>query len=581
MTSKLNPAISTLSINETMEERIRLMEERHAQATAALNQVAEKSGTLSAQYNTGDQVWLEGKNLRLPYQATKLAPKRYGPFKIIKEISPVAYQLALPLTWKIHDTFHASLLSPYHETTAYGPNFSRPPPDLINDEEQYEVEQIHNHRYFGRNRTLQYLIHWKGYPDSDDTWEPATDTHTPNLVRAYHKGTLLESIKTGHLSTQNPIPLHPGYRPRTTWLGREFLDTTSHPTSSTLPSLSASSLSIYHPQISHLPAWTTYPSHSRPRSQTSILLLQTPLHLSHITANITPSSISTTTLPPLCPTIPSTRQPNPLGAAPIHPRPATPLVEWKTYSPPMPISTLPLSKRLRPVWSRPSRTARKSIALPCLPLRTKSKGSSQPSRDMPKLMNEPPTDMSAIPCIPTSRSHWARERTPRPTGSLQPMTGMSKHTDKSKGHWTLPTRSPSTLGPSIHPSPLNLSLPGFTNSWSVPRPFTLTSPKQPTNLMTGASLRISHTTANWTTTCPVSTRSSNGLKLRPGRLGLQKPSVKVDWSWLVPPSSWRTWSAWRRRSFGKGTSSLPLGEDGRSPCVVVLARAGGDETGLR
>jgi len=166
---KLNLAITTPSINETTEERIRLMEERQAQATAALNQVAEKSGTPLAQYNTGDQVWLEGKNLCLPYQATKLAPKRYGPFKIIKEISPVAYQLALPLTWKIHDTFHASLLSPYHETSAYGPNFSRPPPDLINDKEQYKVEQIRNHRYSGRNRTLQYLIHWKGYPDSDDT----------------------------------------------------------------------------------------------------------------------------------------------------------------------------------------------------------------------------------------------------------------------------------------------------------------------------------------------------------------------------------------------------------------------------
>ena len=128
-----------------MEERIRLMEERWAQAIAALNQIAEKSGTPSAQYSTGEQVWLEGKNLCLPYQATKLVPERYRPFKIIKEISPVAYQLALPLTWKIHNTFHASLLSPYCETTAYGPNFSRPPPDLVNDKEQYKVEQIHNH----------------------------------------------------------------------------------------------------------------------------------------------------------------------------------------------------------------------------------------------------------------------------------------------------------------------------------------------------------------------------------------------------------------------------------------------------
>jgi len=249
------------------------MEERRAQATAALNQVAEKSGTPSAQYNTGDQVWLEGKNLHLPYQATKLAPKRYGPFKIIKEISPVAYQLALPLTWKIHNMFHASLLSPYRETTAYRPNFSQPPPDLINDEEQYEVEQIHNHQYFGHNRTLQYLIHWKGYPDSDDTWESAADTHASDLVKAYHKGTPLESIKAGRLSLQIPISFHPGYQPRTSQLGRNSLDTTPDSTSPVLPSVTTPTTSVHYPQIHRLPPWTTYPPHSCPRTRTSILLL--------------------------------------------------------------------------------------------------------------------------------------------------------------------------------------------------------------------------------------------------------------------------------------------------------------------
>ena len=73
------------------------MNQRREQAIEALNQTAEKSGTPPAQYKTGDQVWLEGKNLQLPHQVTKLAPKRYGPFKIIKEISPVVYQLQLPL----------------------------------------------------------------------------------------------------------------------------------------------------------------------------------------------------------------------------------------------------------------------------------------------------------------------------------------------------------------------------------------------------------------------------------------------------------------------------------------------------
>jgi hypothetical protein len=52
----------------------------------------------------------------------------------------VAYQLRLPAAWGIHDVFHTSLLSPYHETTAHCPNFSRPPPELIDGEEEYQVE---------------------------------------------------------------------------------------------------------------------------------------------------------------------------------------------------------------------------------------------------------------------------------------------------------------------------------------------------------------------------------------------------------------------------------------------------------
>ena len=84
--------------NALVEWRIGIMNQRREQVIEALNKTAEKSGIPPAQYNTRDQVWLEGKNLQLPHQVTKLAPKRYGPFKIIKEISPVAYQLQLPPT---------------------------------------------------------------------------------------------------------------------------------------------------------------------------------------------------------------------------------------------------------------------------------------------------------------------------------------------------------------------------------------------------------------------------------------------------------------------------------------------------
>jgi len=176
----------------------------------ALNEIAEQSGTPPAQYSTGDQVWLERKNLYLPFQATKLALKWYSPFKITKEISPVVFQLELPLSWKIHNVFHASLLSPYSETTAHRPNFSQPPPNLIGDEAEYKVEQIWNHCYSGQNKALQYLIKWKGYPKSDNTWELASDVHASDLVCNYHKGTPLESIKAGQLFNVNSIILQPG-----------------------------------------------------------------------------------------------------------------------------------------------------------------------------------------------------------------------------------------------------------------------------------------------------------------------------------------------------------------------------------
>jgi hypothetical protein len=111
-------------MNKSAKERSHIMMEWWVQVITAINQAVEKEGKPEAQYTMEAQVWLEGKNLKLPYQLTKLAPKRYGPFKIIREVSPVAYQLSLPAVWGIHNMFHASLLSPYHKMTQHGLNFS-------------------------------------------------------------------------------------------------------------------------------------------------------------------------------------------------------------------------------------------------------------------------------------------------------------------------------------------------------------------------------------------------------------------------------------------------------------------------
>ena len=160
-------------------------------------------------YQDGDLVWLEGHNLCLDQPAVKLSPKCHGPFKIIRVLSPITYQLELPPQWKIHDVFHVDLLTPYHETDIHGPNFAQPPPDLINGEEEYKVEEILDSRRYGQGRKVQYLVKWKGYPSLDNQWVNWDDMHADEALENFrsHKPEAISHIRSRINEEQNPSPL--------------------------------------------------------------------------------------------------------------------------------------------------------------------------------------------------------------------------------------------------------------------------------------------------------------------------------------------------------------------------------------
>jgi hypothetical protein len=138
-------------------------------------------------FKEGDQVWLEGRNLHLDQPSAKLAPKCHRPFTITKALSPITYQLKLPHQWKIHNVFHVDLLTPYVKTEFHGPNYTRPPPDLIDGEEEYKVKSILKSRHYGRGRKVQYLVKWKGYANSDNEWVDWNDMHMDEALEEFKR----------------------------------------------------------------------------------------------------------------------------------------------------------------------------------------------------------------------------------------------------------------------------------------------------------------------------------------------------------------------------------------------------------
>ncbi|KAF8752650.1 hypothetical protein RHS01_07611 [Rhizoctonia solani] len=161
------------------------------EAKAALRMSKERmtrdKGTVP-EYSIGEKVWLDGKNVELRTNSNKLDPKQLGPFEVLEKVSSHAYRLNLPETLKIHDVFYVGLLSRVHISPSQ-PFPEKPPPETIEGEEEYEVEQIIDSK---RQRGKWfYLIKWKGYGPEDNSWEPEELLeHSQEEIQRFNKSRL-------------------------------------------------------------------------------------------------------------------------------------------------------------------------------------------------------------------------------------------------------------------------------------------------------------------------------------------------------------------------------------------------------
>ncbi len=164
------------NIYDTLEYALSNIEKAQAQQV----KYANKHRRDFEQFEVGDLVLLSTTNLKAsgPGRAEKLSPQRIGPFRITRVLSKLNYELDLPpVLNKKYNVFHVSLLTKFYpnDTTKFASrptNITRPPAEVIDNQEIYEVQQILKHRFNGNKR--QYLVHWKGYDIHESTWEPVS-----------------------------------------------------------------------------------------------------------------------------------------------------------------------------------------------------------------------------------------------------------------------------------------------------------------------------------------------------------------------------------------------------------------------
>ena len=134
-------------------------------------------------FKRGEKVYLLRRNIRTRRPSAKLDHLKLGPFEIDEKLGPVNYRLKLPDSMRrIHATFHVSLLEKAPQNAEIATNVE------IEEEteNEYEVEEIlATERISGQPH---YLVKWKGYDTSDNTWEPIGNLMgCHQLVRQFHQ----------------------------------------------------------------------------------------------------------------------------------------------------------------------------------------------------------------------------------------------------------------------------------------------------------------------------------------------------------------------------------------------------------
>ena len=173
-------------LTKQMKETLEQTKENIEKAKTCIKRQADKHRSKAPDYEIGDKVWLSTENLKLTRASKKLTERWLGPYDITKRIRDNAIELWLPKSIKIHPVVNISQVKPYRKRLEGQPTFKPGPVQVTEDREvEFEVDYIIDSRYKGWH--LEYLVHWKGYSDEDQTWEPKSNlSNTLDVIKDFH-----------------------------------------------------------------------------------------------------------------------------------------------------------------------------------------------------------------------------------------------------------------------------------------------------------------------------------------------------------------------------------------------------------
>ena len=120
------------------------------------------------EFAVGDSVWLESYNLSTNAPSKKLAAKRLGPYTVLEKIGNTSYRIDIPVTWRVHNVFHASLLSRTKEDKIVGRIPDPQPVVQIQDQELWVIDSFINSRWF--QGKFQLKVRWEDQAEEQDDW---------------------------------------------------------------------------------------------------------------------------------------------------------------------------------------------------------------------------------------------------------------------------------------------------------------------------------------------------------------------------------------------------------------------------